>query len=305
MKTHFWLIAFFCFSFFHASSQRTGTQYPYRLSPPKAGDDEVLKEVFVNTSLAYNYFYRFQTGGDLEVSFPYTTYNSKQTTSGVFSSTAVNPFTAPVGQLELNLREGSRRHFADINGGLSDSHNYWWALGCGHTLFQFREFRKTVYVKGSLSVARYTFQTALGPIPAPGMVTNAMNKTLDSTFHAATKYSNTTEVVDHVNVAYVEKTWSLQPKLSLEWHPFKNKFFMEFTVAYVWSFSEQGSIWLSRVSVNRTDSEYRFKLNSSGLTTEYDGVTLQSSPFTIRAFQFGVHAGLSFHEFRLKKRTHR
>jgi hypothetical protein len=290
--------------FYPALGQKGTSQFPYALLPLKVRHGEVVKDVFLNASLTYNSFFNFQRSGKLDLSFPYTTYNSKGTTNNVFSGTTSNAFARRLSQFEFDLQGGSRQHYVDVNVGVTNVNTYWWSLGYGHTFFAIGAFPKTIYIKTSLSIVRYTFPVNMGSFQAKDAQIDVMGKTLDSTYtYYVGKSTPKTAIVDHVNVRYTEKTWSLQPKVSVEWHPFKTKLFVEGTIAYSLPFAEQSRVWLERAAdgIGVEDGATTFGLKSPGLTTLYNGVPVTSSPFNLRAVQFGIRVGLTFHEFRVKR----
>jgi hypothetical protein len=306
LLTAFWIIFFVCQLFPATSQRRRSTNYlPYNSKVPTTAAGEQIKDVFINMSIGFNHFQSFQRSGILDVKFPYRTFNSNTALQSNFSGTMRNPFVKSLPQKEFDLALGNRKHFVDVNLGFTDANTYWWSVGYGHTLFEIGTFPKTIYVKVSLSVASSTFPAKMGSFDVKNSKIEVMGKTIDSTFtYRVGKSSSAQANVDYVNVRYTEKVWSARPALSLEWHPFKSKFFIEGSLAYSIPFAENGQVWLEPASLSEgpDDTSTKFKLKSPGLVTRYNSNSFTSSPFNIKSVQFGVRIGLTFHEFRLKRR---
>jgi hypothetical protein len=134
----------------------------------------------------------------------------------------------------------------------------------------------------------------LGGIDNRGKIINVLGQSGDSTFMASVGVNSgwATYYAKQVNVQYLQDDLVINPKIAFEYHPFKNLFFIEFSLSYLLPFSE-----IAKIQLEQTDGGHAtyiihsFPLYTKGLATTFNNRPVNSTPFTFSGLQIGLKIG--------------
>ena len=250
--------------------------------------------------------------GILNVSFPYSVNGGPDI---LFRSADINPYAKPkIFVFPIGLEGGDQHQFMTLDIAFSIvgsfTGGYEFAVGYGRNFF-LRGFKhsgsveeKNFVLKPSISLcyirdAGHNGEARLGSIDNNGNTIQALGYTAAPTYDLTTtdtdpdgSATSTTSTynANTLDISYVEREFSVMPKLSIANNPYKKGLHWELTVGYNIPLYEKGGISLIQnlKSSNSNPLSGLMGLDHPSLTTTFDGRPIVSTPFHFSGFFLGL-----------------
>ena len=203
-------------------------------------------EKYITFSTGNNTLFFNKTTGQLGISFPYSVTTKTGTFQEIFNTQDARPYSTACSAFTLDVQVGSKNHFFDFDLGTGHNTGYF-SVGYGRNVNGLKAYSKNRFiVKPSINIGFYDFENSIGSIDAGGKIITVFGKTADSTFQSHTRVRSPLKRYNTKNIAvqFIQYDFIVNPKIAVEYHPFKNPFFIEFSLSYFLPFSEIGKIRL-------------------------------------------------------------
>ncbi len=232
--------------------------------------------------------------GILQVGFPYSASTRRGTSQEVFNSTIAEPFPVQYTAFGLDVQFGDKYHFFELGLGLGRNVDYA-TIGYGYRAEGNGNPDRRFLIKPSINMGFSEFFAPLGSIDNIGRSIGMFGYVGDSIFVARTggRTALKERIAKEINVQYRQQSLSINPSVAVEYHPFRNMFAVELSVAYSVPIAE-----FARITLVQTDGNLAHKnvakipLDTGGLSADYNGEPATTSPFSFRGFRLSLKIGV-------------